>query len=85
MQLCLALSSQQPYSTSNLHANLDSTSSLAKKTIGVNIIVLEKSELERYYCRLDKRGIIYDRKAMKTALKELGHNRINVIAGHYLW
>lgn len=40
---------------------------------------------ERYYCRGDKKGVVYDRKAMKIASRELGHNRINVIASHYLW
>lgn len=39
---------------------------------------------DRYYCRNDKKGIIYDKKAMLQASKCLGHNRISVIAGHYL-
>lgn len=37
-----------------------------------------------YYCRRDQRGIVYDKKAMLQASKALGHNRIFVIAGHYL-
>lgn len=39
---------------------------------------------DRYYCRNDKKGIIYDKRAMLQASKCLGHNRISVIAGHYL-
>lgn len=39
---------------------------------------------DRYYCRQDKKGIVYDKRAMLQVSKALGHNRINVIAGHYL-
>lgn len=39
---------------------------------------------DRYYCRSDRRGVIYDKKAMLQASRALGHNRISVIAGHYL-
>lgn len=39
---------------------------------------------ERYICRRDKAGIIYDRQAMLIASQALGHNRIDVIAQHYL-
>ena len=39
---------------------------------------------DRYYCRLDKKGVIYDKRAMLQASRSLGHNRISVIAGHYL-
>jgi len=39
---------------------------------------------DRYYCRKDKRGIWYDKDAMKITSKALGHNRISVIAEHYL-
>lgn len=39
---------------------------------------------DRYYCRRDKRGIVYDRPAMLVTSQALGHNRINVIAEHYL-
>ncbi|BDF70099.1 hypothetical protein CE91St41_26740 [Oscillospiraceae bacterium] len=37
-----------------------------------------------YRCRLDKRGKTYDRRAMRYVSNQLGHNRISVIAGHYL-
>ena len=39
---------------------------------------------DRYYCRQDKKGTIYDKKAMLQVSKALGHNRISVVAGHYL-
>lgn len=39
---------------------------------------------ERYYCRKDKAGICYDKKAMEYTSKQLGHNRIDVIAQSYL-
>lgn len=39
---------------------------------------------DRYYCRQDQKGIIFDKKAMLQASRALGHNRISVIAGHYL-
>lgn len=39
---------------------------------------------ERYICRKDKAGIVYDVKAMKLTSKELGHGRADVIALSYL-
>ena len=39
---------------------------------------------ERYYCRSDLKGVVYDKRAMAVASRALGHNRISVIAGHYL-
>lgn len=39
---------------------------------------------EKYICRKDKAGIVYDRKAMAVVSKMLGHNRIDVIANSYL-
>ena len=38
-----------------------------------------------YRCRGDKQGIIYDKDAMKIVTKNLGHNRISVIASNYLY
>ena len=40
---------------------------------------------QKYYCKGDRKGVVYDRKAMMTVSKLLGHNRINVIASNYLW
>lgn len=39
---------------------------------------------EQYICRKDKKGVIYDRKAMLEASKALGHNRVSVVGEHYL-
>ena len=39
---------------------------------------------EIYYCRGDERGVRYDKTAMQAASKALGHNRLDVIARHYL-
>lgn len=40
---------------------------------------------EKYYCRKDKKGCVYDRQAMLYASRQLGHNRIDVIANNYLY
>lgn len=37
-----------------------------------------------YVCRGDLKGVVYDRKAMEIASKALGHNRISIIAAHYI-
>lgn len=42
------------------------------------------SHSEKFFCRKDKKGVVYDRKAMRIASNNLGHNRISIIAGHYL-
>ena len=39
---------------------------------------------ERYACRKDKRGVIYDRAAMLQVSQALGHGRLDVIAISYL-
>ena len=39
---------------------------------------------ERYICRGDRKGDVYDRQAMLTVSRSLGHNRVDVIASHYL-
>lgn len=39
----------------------------------------------KYYCRGDKKGVVLDRAAMLEASRALGHNRIDVIASHYLY
>ena len=47
--------------------------------------VLEKlPSSELYHCRKDKAGIVYDKRIMRYVSRQLGHNRISVIAGHYL-
>lgn len=39
---------------------------------------------DRYYCRKELAGVCYDKAAMKEVSEALGHNRISVIAEHYL-
>lgn len=39
---------------------------------------------EVYVCRKDCKGKQFDKKALLVATKNLGHNRIDVVAGHYL-
>lgn len=39
---------------------------------------------DRYHCRGDLKGVLLDKKAMAIASQALGHNRISVIAGHYI-
>ena len=39
---------------------------------------------DRYCCRGDLKGTWYDKKAMMEVSQALGHNRISVIAEHYL-
>lgn len=38
-----------------------------------------------YYCRGDQAGRVYDKAAMLLVSRALGHNRISVIAEHYLY
>ena len=47
-----------------------------------DVKTLPKSEV--YCCRNDLAGVWYDKKAMLIASSNLGHNRISVIAEHYL-
>lgn len=41
-------------------------------------------EKDRYFCRGDRKGTVMDRAAMLQASRALGHNRIDVVAGHYI-
>lgn len=52
------------------------------KALARDINTLPKSE--KYYCRKDLKGVCYDKKAMLEVSRALGHNRISVIAGHYI-
>ena len=42
------------------------------------------SRKQKYYCKGDMKGVVYDRRAMMMVSKMLGHERINVIASNYL-
>lgn len=44
----------------------------------------ELSPRERYVCRKDKKGVVYDKKAMRNVSNNLGHERISVIAQSYI-
>jgi len=44
----------------------------------------EISKQNRYYCRKDLKGVVYDKRAMAVASRVLGHSRIGVIAVNYL-
>lgn len=46
--------------------------------------VKEIPKAERYCCRGDLKGVWYDKNAMLIASRALGHNRIGIIAGHYI-
>lgn len=39
---------------------------------------------EKYYCRADRKGIVFDKKAMAYVTEALGHSRLEVIARHYI-
>ena len=38
-----------------------------------------------FYCRSDKKGTVYDRKALFAASLALGHRRESIVAEHYLY
>ena len=40
---------------------------------------------DKYICRKDKAGTVYDRKALAEVSKMLGHNRLSVVVDHYLY
>lgn len=52
------------------------------KSLARPIETLKSSE--KYVCRKDKAGVVYDREAMQIVSRALGHNRISVIANSYL-
>lgn len=52
------------------------------KKLARDINLVPKSD--KYICRKDLKGVIYDKKAMLDVSQALGHNRISVIAGHYI-
>lgn len=48
-----------------------------------DLAILPKAEI--YACRADRKGVHFDKKAMKIASQQLGHERLNVIAQSYLF
>lgn len=59
----------------------------AKRSYGkfARPIVEIKDNSEIYFCRKDRKGDAYDRRAMLIASQFLGHSRVDVIARHYLY
>ena len=41
------------------------------------------SEKQKYYCRGDMKGVVYDRRALLRASEALGHSRISVVPSNY--
>lgn len=41
------------------------------------------SEKQKYYCRGDMKGVVYDRRALLRASEALGHSRISVVPVNY--
>ena len=39
---------------------------------------------ERYYCRAEMAGVVFDRAALRIVAQSLGHNRVCVVAENYL-
>lgn len=48
-----------------------------------NLSLLDRKQ--KYFCRKDKAGLVFDRKAMMITSIALGHNRLNIIADNYLY
>lgn len=46
--------------------------------------VSELPKSDKYFCRKDLKGVCWDKQAMLKVSQALGHNRISVIAGHYI-
>lgn len=40
------------------------------------------SDSERYVCRAERKGTVYDRRAMRIVSKMLGHNRLSVVTSY---
>ena len=83
---CLAAGAGKVWSHVSSHADIHSYradyASAWYKRLARPVSALPKSE--RYVCRCDRAGVVYDKIAMQQVSRYLGHNRISVIAGHYL-
>lgn len=85
LQLCK--NSERPFIRVNSKADIHSyRAEYCKRVYKLHERPLEQlSKEDLYICRKDKKGQVYDRKAMLIASQALGHNRISVIADHYLY
>ncbi|WP_455539623.1 hypothetical protein [Terrisporobacter sp.] len=89
-KLCVELMQQASVGKvfSHIHSNADIHAYRAiyacrlYKSLARNVKVIP--EADRYICRGDKKGVIYDKKAMEIVSRNLGHNRISIIASSYL-
>lgn len=86
VRCCLAAGDGKVWPHVSSHADIHSYradyASTWYKRLARSVCALPKSE--RYVCRRDRAGVIYDKTAMQQVSRYLGHNRISVIAGHYL-
>lgn len=86
VRCCLAAGDEKVWPHVSSHADIHSYradyASAWYKRLARPVSALPKSE--RYVCRCDRAGVIYDKTAMQQVSQYLGHNRISVIAGHYL-
>ena len=40
---------------------------------------------EKYFCRGDRKGTVFDKNALRVVSQNLGHNRISIVPAHYLY
>lgn len=86
VELCRQAGHEKVFAKVHTHADIHSyrseyaTALYEKYARDINS--LDKKEL--YCCKKDLNGVKYDRQAMKIVSSNLGHNRISVIADHYL-
>ena len=73
---------QKIYSNADIHGYRSEYAVTVYQSHARDITTLSRREI--YYCRGDLKGVRYDRAAMAVTSQALGHNRISVIAGHYL-
>lgn len=66
----------------DIHSYRSNYATSLYNSLARNVAVLPASE--RYVCRKDRAGDVFDKKAMKIVSRALGHERIEVIASNYL-
>lgn len=71
------------HSAANIHGYRGDYAKSLYQSVSRPLEDLNRNEI--YYCRGDKRGDRYDKKAMLEVSRSLGHNRIDVIANNYLY
>ena len=73
---------QKVHAAADIHSYRSQYASNYYSQIARDINGLQSSE--KYICRYDKAGVIYDRQALRQVSKAMGHNRESVIANNYL-